>query len=93
MLKAKNKIDKTNLNKNQEDNISKIQSDLKNSIKDLYISDQKKKKTIDEYAQLATKIREEYAKLQQEKNQLKIELHKYKTYVEQLSQKSYQNLM
>ena len=93
MLKAKNKIDKTNLNKNREDNISKIQSDLKNSIKDLYISDQKKKKTIDEYAQLATKIREEYAKLQQEKNQLKIELHKYKTYVEQLSQKSYQNLM
>ena len=93
MLKAKNKIDKTNLNKNQEDNISKIQNDLKNSIKDLYISDQKKKKTIDEYAQLATKIREEYAKLQQEKNQLKIELHKYKTYVEQLSQKSYQNLM
>ena len=63
---------------------------MKNSIKDLYISDQKKKKTIDEYAQLATKIREEYAKLQQEKNQLKIELHKYKTYVEQLSQKSYQ---
>ena len=93
MLKAKNKIDKTNLNKNQEDNISKIQSDLKNSIKDLYIGDQKKKKTIDEYAQLATKIREEYAKLQQEKNQLKIELHKYKTYVEQLSQKSYENLM
>ena len=93
MLKAKNKIDKTNLNKNQEDNISKIQNDLKNSMKDLYISDQKKKKTIDEYAQLATKIREEYAKLQQEKNQLKIELHKYKTYVEQLSQKSYENLM
>ena len=93
MLKAKKKIDKTNLNKNQEDNISKIQNDLKNSMKDLYISDQKKKKTIDEYAQLVTKIREEYAKLQQEKNQLKIELHKYKTYVEQLSQKSYQNLM
>ena len=50
----------------------------------------KKKKTIDEYAQLTTKIRDEYAKLQQENNQLKIELHKYKAYVEQLSQKSYQ---
>ena len=49
----------------------------------------KKKKTIDEYAQLTTKIREEYAKLQQENNQLKIELHKYKHYVEQLLQKSY----
>ena len=46
----------------------------------------KKKKTIEEYAQLTTKIRKEYAKLQQENNQLKIELHKYKTYVEQLPQ-------
>ena len=50
----------------------------------------KKRKTIDEHAQLTTKIRDEYAKLQQENNQLKIELHKYKTYIEQLSQKSYQ---
>ena len=90
MLKVKKKIHKTNLNKNQEDDISKIQNNLKSSIKNLYISDQKKKKKIDKYAQLITKIREEYAKLQQENNQLKIELHKYKTYVEQLSQKSYQ---
>ena len=63
---------------------------FKKLYKNLYISDQKKKKTIDEYAQLNTKIRDEYAKLQQENNQLKIELHKYKAYVEQLSQKSYQ---
>ena len=89
MLKVKKKIRKTNYSKNQEDDISKIQNDLKNSIKNLYISDKKKKKTIDEYAQPATKIREKYAKLQQEDNQLKIKLHKYKTYVEQLSQKSY----
>ena len=87
MLKVKKKIHKTNYSKNQEDDISKIQNDLKNSIKSLYLSDQKKKKkTIDEYPQLTTKIREEYAKLQQECNQLKIELHKYKTYVEQMSQ-------
>ena len=39
----------------------------------------KKNKTIDEYAQLTTKIREEYAKLQQENNHLKLELQKYKT--------------
>ena len=51
----------------------------------------KKKKTIDEYAQLTTKIREEYAKLQQENNQLKIELHKYKTYVEQIPQNTSKN--
>ena len=92
MLKVKKKIRKTNLNKNQEDDISKIQNDFKNSIKKLYLSDQKKKKkTIDDYAQLTTKIREEYARLQQECNQLKIELHKYKTYVEQLSQISSKN--
>ena len=92
MLKVKKKIHKTNLNKNQEDDISKIQNDFKNSIKKQYLSDQKKKKkTIDDYAQLTTKIREEYARLQQECNQLKIELHKYKTYVEQLSQISSKN--
>ena len=75
MLKVKKKIHR-NVNKNQEDDITKIQNELKNSIKNLYINDQKKKKTIDEYAQLTTKIREEYAKLQQENNQLKIELQK-----------------
>ena len=91
MLKVKKKIHKTNYSKNQEDDISKIQNDLKNSIKNLYISDQKKKKkTVDENAQLTTKVRDEYAKLQQENNQLKIKLHKYKAYVEQLSQKFYQ---
>ena len=82
----KKKIYKTNLNKNQEDDISKIQNDLKNSIKKLYLSDKKKKKTIDDYTQLTTKIRQKYARLQQECNQLKIELHKYKTYVEQMPQ-------
>ena len=43
MLKVKKKIQKTNLNKNQEDEISKVQNDLKNSRKNLFISDQKKK--------------------------------------------------
>ena len=63
MLKVKKKIHKNVVNKNQEDDITKIQNELKNSIKSLYINDQKKKKTIDEYAQLTTEIREEYAKL------------------------------
>ena len=48
-------IDETEYNKNQDD--------IKNSIKKLYIGNQSKKKTIDEYAQLTTQIREEYAKL------------------------------
>ena len=43
MLKVKKKIHKTNYSKNEEDDISKIQNDLKNSIKNLYISDKKKK--------------------------------------------------
>ena len=67
MLKVKKKISK-NTNKNQEDEITQSQIEIKNSIKNVYISDQKKKKTIDKYAQLLKKIREEYAKLQQENN-------------------------
>ena len=43
MLKVKKKIHKTNLNKNEEDEISKVQNDLKNSRKNFFISDQKKK--------------------------------------------------
>ena len=58
MFKVKKKIHKNVINKNQEDDITKIQNELKNSIKNLYIKDQEKKKTIDEYAQLTTKIRE-----------------------------------
>ena len=50
----------------------------------------KPKKTIDEYAQLTTKIREEHKKSQEDNTQLKIQLHKYKTYIEQLPQKPYQ---
>ena len=43
MLKVKKKkIYKTNLNKNQEKDISKIQNNFKNSIKNVYLSDQKK---------------------------------------------------
>ena len=46
MLKVKKKIHKTNYSKNQEDDISKTHNDLKNSIKKLYISDQKKRKQL-----------------------------------------------
>ena len=44
MLKVKKKIHKTNYSKNRKNDISKIQNDFKNSIKNSYISDQKKKK-------------------------------------------------
>ena len=79
MLKIKKQlplasIDETEYNKNQED--------IKSSIKKLYISNQSKKKTINEYAQLTTQIREEYAKLQAKCAQLENTLQKYKDYVE-----------
>ena len=47
-----------------EDEYNKNQNEIKNSIKQLYIGNQNKKKTIDDYAQLVTQIREEYANLQ-----------------------------
>ena len=79
MLKIKKQlplgaIDETEYNKNQDD--------IKSSIKKLYISNQSKKKTINEYAQLATQILEEYAKLQAKCAQLENTLQKYKDYVE-----------
>ena len=48
----------------------------------------KKKKTINDYAHLTTEIRKEYAKLQNECNELKNQLQKYAAYVEQLRQNS-----
>ena len=45
MLKVKKKISK-NANKNQEDEITQLQTEIKNSIKNLYISDQKKRKQL-----------------------------------------------
>ena len=88
MLKVKKQIQRKNKNNDESEQLKK---DLKNSIKNLYISNQTKKKTIDEYAQLTTQIREEYAKFQK-KNNLQIELEKYKKYVEQIqprNQKKY----
>ena len=80
MLKIKKQLplaanfDETEYTKNQEE--------IKNSIKKLFISNQSRKKTIDEYAQLTTQIREEYAKLQAKCVQLESTLQRYKDYVE-----------
>ena len=71
----------------QDDEHLKNQNNLKNSIKNLFISNQSKKKTIGEYAQLTTQIRDKYSKLQSENKKLKYELEKYKNYIEQLQQK------
>ena len=63
MLKVKKQIPRKINNSDQDEQI-KNQNDLKNSKKNLFIGNQKKKKIIDEYRQLTTQIREEYAKLQ-----------------------------
>ena len=89
MLKVKTTI-RNPKNKSQNNDLTELQNNIKNSIKNLYISDQKKKKTINEYAELLTKIRNEYAKLQKENNEIKIELHKYQNYFQNMPQKSYQ---
>ena len=77
MLKVKKPIQQK-INSNNQDDYLKNQNDLKNSIKNLYVGNQNKKKTIDKYAQLNTEIREEYVKLQNENNQLKNTSEKYK---------------
>ena len=46
MLKVKKKIGKNLVSKNQEDDITKIQNELFSSIKNLYLSDQKKRKQL-----------------------------------------------
>ena len=81
MLKIKKQIP-FSLKTFDEDEYNKNQGDIKNSIKKLYIGNQSKKKTIDEYAQLTTQIREEYDKLQAKCVQLQNTLQKYKDYIE-----------
>ena len=74
MLKVKKKIQNPKSQNNDE--LTDLQIQIKNSIKNLFIKDQKNIKTND-YADLITKIRNEYAQLQKENNQLKIELQKH----------------
>ena len=88
MLKVKKKILSTK-NENKNEDVTQLHEEIKNSIKDLYLSNQKKEKTINEYAEILSKIRNEQALLQTENNHLKIQLQKYQNYVENLPQKSH----
>ena len=58
MLKVKKKI--RNPKSQINDELTDIQNQIKNSIKNLFIKDKKNKKTINDYADLITKIRNEY---------------------------------
>ena len=73
MLKVKKKIQ----NPKNQNGLTDLQNGIKNSVKNLYFKDQKNKKTINEYADILAKIRNEYAQLQKENNQLRIEIQKY----------------
>ena len=88
MLKVKKKIPSTK-NKNKNEDVTQLHEEIKNSIKNLYLSDQKKKKTINEYFEILSKIRNEYALSQKENNQFKVQLQKHQNYVENLPQKSH----
>ena len=87
MLKVKKRIQNPKIQNNNE--LTDLQNQTNNSTKKLFIKDQKNKKTINGYADLVTKIRNEYAQLQKENNQLKIELQNYQQYVQNVSQNPY----
>ena len=86
-MKVQKKIQNSKSQNNDE--LTDLQNQIKNSIKNLFIKDQKNKKTINGYADLITKIRNEYAQLQKQNNQLKTELQKYQQYVQNVSQNPY----
>ena len=56
-------------------------------MKNSYLKNQKNKKAVNDYANLITKIRNEYAQLQKEKNQLEIEIQKCQQYFQDFEQK------
>ena len=87
MLKVKKKVQ--NPKSKANDKLTNLQNEIKNSIKNLYIKDQKNTKIINEYADLITKIRKEFAQLRKENDQLRIECQKYQQYVQNVSQTPY----
>ena len=89
MLKVKKTV-RNPKNKIQNNDLTELQNNIKNSIKNLYISNQEKEKTINEYAELLTKIRNKYAKLRKENHEIKTELHKHQSYFQNMPHKLYQ---
>ena len=69
MLEVKKKLEGLK-NKSQDEDLTQLHKEIKNSMKNVHISDQRKKKAINEYAELITKKRNEYAKLQKENSKL-----------------------
>ena len=61
-MKIKKKIQNPKSQNNDE--LTDLQNQTKNLIKNLFVKDKKNKNTINDYADLLTKIRNEYAQLQ-----------------------------
>ena len=81
MLKVKKQIPFKITSFNEKEYLQN-QNDIKNSLKNLYIGNKNKQKTIDEYAQLVTQVREEYPKLQNKCLHIEQTLQKYKEYID-----------
>ena len=78
MLKVKRPVytQKKKKNNKHETEINEI----KNAIKNMYLTNQKSKKSLNDYSQLVTKIRNEYNILVKENQALKTQLEQYKNY-------------
>ena len=55
-------------------------NEIKNAIKNMYLTNQKNKKSLNDYSQLVTKIRNEYNILAKKIQELKTQLEQYKNY-------------
>lgn len=81
MLKVKRTI--YSPQKKDNNQLNEIENDIKNSIKELYLKDKKRDKIINKYSQLMTNIRNEYAELTKENNQLKKDLLQFQEHYKQ----------
>ena len=70
---------------------SQTQNDLENSIKDLYLSNKKKDKTINDHSALIDKIRREYSELYKENQNLKLAIQNYERYYNDQQLDSFNN--
>ena len=64
----------------QKNQISQMQNDLANSIKNLYLDNKKKDKTINDHSALVDKIRRECSELYKENQKLKLAIQNHETY-------------
>ena len=81
MLKVKRTI--YSPQKKDNNQLNEIENDIKNSIKELYLKEKKRDKIINKYSQLMTNIRNEYAELTKENNQLKKDLLQFQEHYKQ----------